>query len=151
MLSSSGRISAFLGSEMPRVVNLKKMVADDWMADTLYIGRPGKLTYKMLAAHPEMGDGSGLGNPFKAENYDSPEDCLRDYRRWLDERIRPRSDLMEKKGMASRAALESIKPTTLLVCWCKPEPCHGDVVVKAWEWIQRQGRIRPSRPLLPHP
>lgn len=24
-----------------------------------------------------------------------------------------------------------------LVCWCKPKPCHGDILVKAIEWAFR--------------
>ena len=119
---------------MPTVVNLKKMVADDWLADTLYIGRPGKLADKMFTAHPEMRDGSALGNPFHRD----VEDCLLKYRRWLDARIRPRDDQMKHQGIAVRAALSSIREGTLLVCWCKPGPCHGDIVLAAWEWYRRE-------------
>jgi hypothetical protein len=27
----------------------------------------------------------------------------------------------------------------VLGCWCKPEPCHGDVLVAAIEWLKKQG------------
>ncbi|MCA6430258.1 MAG: DUF4326 domain-containing protein [Cytophagales bacterium] len=25
-----------------------------------------------------------------------------------------------------------------LVCWCKPLPCHGDVVLSCLEWLDTQ-------------
>ena len=129
---------------MPTVVNLKKMVADDWLADTLYVGRPGKLADKMFAAHPEMRDGTALGNPYKPERFEAVEDCLAAYRRWLDARIRPRDAGMIHVGRGARETLGSIKERTTLVCWCKPGPCHGDVIVGAWSW--RQGRPESGSP-----
>jgi hypothetical protein len=27
----------------------------------------------------------------------------------------------------------------ILVCWCKPKACHGDVIQKAIEWMIEQG------------
>lgn len=130
---------------MPSVVNLKKMVADDWLADTIYIGRPGKLADKMFAAHPEMRDGTALGNPFKPQGYGVIEDCLKDYRRWLDVRIRPRNADMLHVGRPARDTLDSIKESTALACWCKPEPCHGDIIVRAWNWYQKEKQTNFSK------
>ena len=26
----------------------------------------------------------------------------------------------------------------VLICWCKPKPCHGDILAKAIEWLAKQ-------------
>ncbi len=30
------------------------------------------------------------------------------------------------------AAIRALPPDAVLGCWCKPKPCHGDVIVKLW-------------------
>ena len=36
------------------------------------------------------------------------------------------------------AALRAVNEETALVCWCKPGPCHGDVVQAAATWVRRR-------------
>ena len=70
--------------------------------------------------------GSKWGNPFKAKkkNKNSLKKCLRRY----EDHIRNDPDLfnavMELEGKE-------------LGCWCKPFPCHGDILIKLFK--ERQG------------
>jgi hypothetical protein len=89
----------------------------------LYIGR----------SNPRAGLAqSPLANPFKVKEFGGqPGATLPHYRRWLWQRI-------QAGDGAVLAALQSITPKTTLVCWCKPGPCHGDVVRAAAAWLQGQ-------------
>ena len=65
---------------------------------------------------------SKWGNPFKAKkaNKNSLNKCLRRY----EDHIRRNPDLfnavMELEGKE-------------LGCWCKPSPCHGDILIKLFK------------------
>lgn len=74
-----------------------------------------------------IGRGSPLGNPYTVAEHGL--DALELYRRWLWNKITSRDpDVMR--------ALREISPRHSLVCSCKPRPCHGDVVVAAWHWLE---------------
>lgn len=96
---------------MPSVINRHhykgKTMPDPWM----YIGR-----------------GTPLGNPFTVKEHGVGAIAM--YRRWLWERIKA-----GHQGVLHTMGL--IGPDHHLVCSCKPRPCHGDVVVAAWEWLRR--------------
>jgi len=66
----------------------------------VYIGRPSK-----------------WGNPFKSGRDGTLEEVLEKYR----QHILSRPDLL--------AALHELEGKTL-GCWCKPKPCHGDVLIE---------------------
>jgi len=72
---------------------------------------------------------SPLANPFKVE--DHGDTALSLYRTHLWTKIKKR----DPKVMRT---LAKIQWDTHLVCSCAPRPCHGDVVVTAWDWLQRQ-------------
>lgn len=80
-----------------------------------------------------IGRGTPLGNPYTMAEHG--ERALDLYRRWLWAKIRSHDPSV-------MAALRQIGSRSLLVCSCKPRPCHGDVVVKAWLWLREQGRAR---------
>lgn len=91
---------------MTRVVHLKKDSYD------VYIGRPSK-----------------WGNPFthikdkktKAEFVvETSEIAIQKYREWIMTQPALLNSLHELKGKT-------------LACWCKPKPCHGDVLVELIE------------------
>lgn len=69
----------------------------------VYIGRPSK-----------------WGNPFIIGKDGNRKEVIERYREY----IKGRKDLL--------AALEEIKGKAL-GCWCKPQPCHGDVLVELIE------------------
>lgn len=96
-------------------------------ANMVYVGR----TCSELA-------GSVLGNPFKRQAGQAPGSTLNDYRDWLRKEW--------KRGGAVRQELERLADLAAatgdddlaLGCWCKPAPCHGDVIREAVEGILRQ-------------
>ena len=79
--------------------------------------------------------GSVLGNPYKLQTGDTRGATLTNYRQWLREQY--------KAGGAVRQELERLADMAeggdmVLGCWCKPAPCHADVIVEAVEGIIRQ-------------
>lgn len=88
----------------------------------LYIGRQHQ--YAGLAASP-------LANPYRVAEYGGRGKTLPFYRQWLWQGIQDKDEKVLE-------ALRGIKETTVLVCWCKPEPCHGDVVRRAARWLRKQ-------------
>ena len=118
-------------SKTPHCVSLKKSCLNrrgyksfkDWNSDPnhLYIGR--NMNHHVAGAH-----GSKWGNPYKFDktNKNSIKKCLERY----EDHIRRNPDLfnavMELEGKE-------------LGCWCKPSPCHGDILIKLFK--ERQTTI----------
>lgn len=98
---------------------LNRAFGDRWR----YIGRAN--SYAGLPQSP-------LANPFKVKDFGGPGQTLAHYRRWLWHRIQAGDEAVIN-------ALKAIDARTVLVCWCKPGPCHGDVVQAAAAWLRRQG------------
>ena len=97
-----------------RVINLNISSETEYV----YIGR----------ADSELGlQGSALGNPYTVEQF-GRDQAIKMYRRWLWEQIEA-----EDEGVL--AALRELDADSVLACWCKPEACHGDVVLAAWAWV----------------
>ena len=92
------------------VVNKYKVCMDD--SDIVYIGR-----------------GSIWGNPFKIGGVGgrTREDVIRMYRDWLWGRLQ--SSVFTKEMLLE---LDGKR----LACYCAPQACHGDVLVKAIEWAK---------------
>ena len=66
----------------------------------VYIGRPSK-----------------WGNPYSIGKDGSRKDVIEKYRKYLLSNKKLLNDLHELEGK-------------VLGCWCKPKPCHGDVLVE---------------------
>ena len=79
--------------------------------------------------------GSVLGNPFKRQAGQAPGSTLDDYRAWLRAEYRKNGAVRQE---LERLADLATKGNLVLGCWCKPAPCHGDVVREAVEGILRQ-------------
>ena len=117
---------------MCQVINFKAhgstaVLNERYGSNWLYIGRAN--SQAGLPASP-------LANPFKPRrlwraDYGGRGGTLPHYRRWLWERIRAGDPVV-------LAALRAINDETVLVCWCKPGPCHGDVVSAAADWLKSQ-------------
>jgi len=97
---------------------LNRAFGDRWV----YIGRAN--SYAGLPASP-------LANPFKAREFSGRGQTLPHYRLWLWGRIQAGDE-------AVLDALKAIDAQTVLVCWCVPGPCHGDVVKAAAAWLRSQ-------------
>jgi len=88
----------------PKVVNLRAEPHE------LYIGRaPGRRGV--------------FGNPFMMGKHGTREEVIEQYEQWLRG---PEAQLV-------REAIRRIPPGTRLGCFCKPQACHGDVIVKIWK------------------
>ena len=93
----------------------------------IYIGRSGN-GYK-----------SPLGNPFHIGRDGSREEVVVKYRIWLWERIQQNDVIVinELKKIAYYAPTNEV----ILVCFCAPEKCHGEVIIKCIEWMLTQERF----------
>lgn len=113
-----------------RVVN-RHRVKGKHPKGSVYIGRRGPIAWREIARG--CADGTALGNP----RTDRTEANLDAYRRRLWLMLRGgHQDVLDVFGMLTE---ESV-----LVCSCKPGPCHGDVVASAWAWWVDAGRPRRS-------
>jgi hypothetical protein len=100
---------------------LNQAFGDRW----LYIGREND--YAGLEQSP-------LANPFKRGDFGGQRGAtLPHYRSWLWQQIQAGDE-------AVLEALRAIDEQTVLICWCHPHPCHGDVVKAAAEWLRVQER-----------
>ena len=71
--------------------------------DAVFIGRPSK-----------------FGNPFVIGTHGTREEVLASFREWL---------ITTEDGRAVARAAASELPGKDLICFCAPEPCHGDVLL----------------------
>ena len=102
------------------VVNLHK---DKY---TIYIGRTGK------------GQDGPFGNPVKlnvkcdicAEIHEDRSSTLPCYEFYLRRRL--------KASVGFRQQFLSLCKDDILGCFCKPDACHGDVMVKVWGEINEE-------------
>jgi len=69
--------------------------------DGVYIGRPSK-----------------FGNPFVIGQHGSRDDVIEKYEAWL--RSQPALMAAAKRELKGKS----------LVCWCAPQRCHGDVLMR---------------------
>lgn len=101
-----------------KVVNIRSLPSD-WRSkrEYVYIGRAGH------------GLDGKYGNPFRLSPTESRGSTIERFRDWLWTRIQTdgqfRQDVMVLAGKT-------------LVCFCAPEPCHGDVLARAAEWLEHE-------------
>jgi len=100
----------------PRYNNL-----EEWMKDknNVYIGRSGIVFIDNKRYPP---NGSIWANPYKVVN-SNREMCIRNYEIYIREKIE------KEYGIDELMKLEGKK----LGCWCHPNKCHGDILVKLIE------------------
>jgi hypothetical protein len=102
--------------------------------DKIYIGRAnGKL------------EGSPLANPFVVGRDGDRTEVIEKCRKWLWEQIKKWIETGEMTDAV--IAIKSIAvdvaegKRVILTCWCKPEACHGDVIVACVNWIIKEGLV----------
>lgn len=91
----------------------------------IYIGRGGKGKR-----------GSPLANPFQIGKDGDRNEVIQKYRKWLYEQI-------TANNKAVMSELQMIYDLSRyfdidLVCFCAPNPCHGDVIVRCLKWLNEQ-------------
>ena len=90
-----------------RVVNIKGKKPYD-----VYIGRA--MGWQRLKKSP-------YANPFKIGKDGNRDEVIEKYREWI----------LAQPELVERAKREL--KGKVLGCWCKPDPCHGDVLVEIVE------------------
>ena len=92
-----------------KVVHCKKEPYD------IYIGRPGKwgnpFFIRLRSSSGGFTDSPNMGMG------DSREEAINQYREWIKTQPELLASLHELKGK-------------VLGCWCKPQACHGDILVE---------------------
>lgn len=104
----------------PEYDNLK-----EWMKDpnNIYIGRAG-IVFVDGERFPKKD--SKWCNPFKIKEYDR-EEYIRLYKRHLDKLLQDEDNLEEFVLLEGKT----------LGCWCKPEDCHGDVIISRLKRLKK--------------
>jgi hypothetical protein len=74
-----------------------------------------------------------LGNQFRIGRDGTREQVIDKYRVWLWQSIRERGAVY--RLLAQLAEVHKAGRRVVLVCCCKPLPCHGDVIQRAIEWL----------------
>ena len=74
-----------------------------------------------------IGRGSLWGNPFKIGADGTREEVIEKFRLYLWEQI--------KAGKISKEQLVELEGKRL-GCFCAPQACHGDIIVKAIKWAK---------------
>jgi len=96
----------------PKYDNLK-----EWMADpnNLYIGRSA-IVFIDGERYPK--ESSAWSNPYKIDKDGTRDEVLTKYETYI-----------RKKINMGQLDIAELKDKTL-GCWCKPDRCHGDILVK---------------------
>jgi hypothetical protein len=89
-----------------------------------YIGRGGKGK-----------KGSALANPYVLGRDGDRDQCVAKYRAWLWQRIQTN----DQGVLGELNYLRQQRPD--LVCFCAPQKCHGDVILKCIQWMDEQQPI----------
>lgn len=84
------------------------------MCKVLNVRQAGKLTN---AGQVYVGRPTKWGNPFVIGRDGSRAEVIAKYRAWVSAQPALMDALGELRGRN-------------LVCWCSPEPCHGDVLIE---------------------
>ena len=100
---------------MIRVVNKKF-----WSGSGYYCGRP-----------------SALGNQFKIGVDGNRDEVIEKYRLWLMEAFK--HDVLVRREFDTLVSTYEDFGELVLVCWCKPLKCHGDVIKEFIEKAMKQG------------
>lgn len=82
-----------------------------------------------------IGRGSVLGNKFRIGVDGSRKEVIEKYRMWLWGEIKRNNRVVVNELW--RLIEIGREKDLVLLCWCKPLPCHGDVVKSCIEWMDK--------------
>jgi Domain of unknown function (DUF4326) len=99
----------------PTYQNLREWVAEQ---SNVYIGRGKILIIDGMRFPPQN---SNWANPFKIKKDGTLQEVLEKYRVYMRNRLLTEPEL--------RLQLKNLNGKKL-GCWCKPQPCHGDVLLE---------------------
>jgi hypothetical protein len=106
------------------------------------IGMEGVLKMKIRVENKRFNDegvyvgrGSVLGNKFRIGVDGNRKEVIGKYRMWLWGEIKRNNEVILNELW--RLVEIGRKKELVLLCWCKPLPCHGDVVKSCLEWMDK--------------
>ena len=83
-----------------------------------------------------VGRPSVLGNPYVIGKDGNRDEVIEKYRKWLWAKYKEKGKVYDE---LMRLCDIARKRDLVLMCWCKPKACHGDVIKRCVEWmIKRQ-------------
>lgn len=82
-----------------------------------------------------------LGNPFRMKNESERMEVISRYKKWLWQQMKA-GNKQVMNALHEINSMEDEHGTVYLLCWCKPKPCHGDVIVRACAWLRSQDASR---------
>jgi hypothetical protein len=98
--------------------------------DKIYIGRNNR--YYNLNSSP-------LANPFPITKNTTREEVIEKYRAWLWQEIQVKLKHNQSNPVFDelvRIAKKHLAGEKIeLVCYCKPDSCHGDVLIRCIHWL----------------
>ncbi len=97
--------------------NLKTWMED---ANNVYVGR-GRVVFLTKEGPSFPPKDSTFCNPFKVGKHGTREEVIAKFKAYMENRIQQDPELK-----AELLALEGKR----LGCWCKPDACHGDVLLE---------------------
>ena len=106
----------------PQYNDLHDRITND--SNFIYIARRGVVFINGVRYPPKD---SIWANPFKITPSATREEVISKYKKYILARLDDPSD-----NVITRNALEELRGKTL-GCWCKPESCHGDVLIELLE------------------
>lgn len=116
--------------QSPNLVRSKAMIQvknkRNYRGTGIYIGRP-----------------SPLGNPFVIGKDGSRKEVIHKYREWLEATLKHahKNDItLQELVRLLRVYQENGELT--LICWCDPQPCHGDVLASIIEDMAKDTRFQ---------
>jgi hypothetical protein len=84
---------------------------------------------------------SVLGNPFRMKSESERMEVISRYKQWLWQQMKAGNQKI-LEALREINDMEDQHGTVYLLCWCKPKPCHGDVIVRACAWLRSQRALR---------
>ncbi len=97
----------------PKYNNLKEWIEDP---DNIYIGRGG-VVFIDGKRYPQTN--SPFANPYKIGKDGTRDDVIEKYKTLIEQKI--------SEDKEFKSSIKKLKGKNL-GCWCKPEPCHGDIL-----------------------
>ncbi len=75
-----------------------------------------------------IGRGSIFGNPFRIGKDGTREEVIESYEKWIYQYVNSGIQFVEVVD-----AIHHLPEDAILGCFCKPQSCHGDVIIKIWK------------------
>ncbi len=102
-----------------QIVNVRGRLPSD-MPNIVYCGRSNG-----------QWQGGPLANPFVIGKDGNRDAVIEKYRRWMWGHI-------QAGDTAVLGALRALRGDSVLGCWCAPERCHCEVIIRAADWLLTQ-------------